>query len=226
MTSNTGNSASNNPASSSVIGRNFNSAITRFWSFAAPIYDLPALQRWVYRPAQDEVLRALRDHGARRIADIACGTGIMASRVADELGPDAIYGVDMSDGMLEQARTRSAKVDWLKGPAEQLPFGDNSLDAVVTTTAFHFFDQPAAMREFHRVVVPGGLVAVTTVSPPDLPVLSHLTSSLSNPAHNPPPSEMRRLFVDADLEVIDQHRVDRPLLTIPMFDLITIGRKA
>lgn len=211
---------------SSSIGRNFNSAITRFWSFAAPIYDVPALQRWIYRPAQDEVLRALRAHGARSIADIACGTGIMAARIADELHPDAIYGVDMSDGMLEQARARSAKVNWLKGPAEQLPFEDDSLDAVVTTTAFHFFDQPAAMREFHRVLAPGGLVAVTTVSPPDVPLLSQLPSSLSNPAHNPPPSEMRSLFDGAELEVTDQHRVDRPLWTVPMFDLITIGRKA
>ena len=122
-------------------GRKFNSAVTRFWSLAAPLYDLPALQRWVYRPAQDETIAELRAHGARRIADIACGTGILATRIHDELHPDEIYGVDMSDGMLAQAKTRCPEVTWLKGPAERLPFDDGALDAVVTTSAFHFFDR-------------------------------------------------------------------------------------
>ena len=66
--------------------------------------------------------------------------------------------------MLNQARARSTQVQWLRGPAEQLPFDDGALDAVVTTSAFHFFDQPAALREFHRVLSPGGLVAVSTLS--------------------------------------------------------------
>jgi ubiquinone/menaquinone biosynthesis C-methylase UbiE len=56
--------------------------------------------------------------------------------------------------MLEQARVRSDRVKWMRGPAEQLPFDDGTLDAVVTTSAFHFFDQPAALREFHCVLAP------------------------------------------------------------------------
>jgi ubiquinone/menaquinone biosynthesis C-methylase UbiE len=142
-----------------------NDSITRFWSLAAPVYDQPCLQRFVYRPPQDEVIAALRRHGSRRIADIACGTGILATRIAAELLPDEVYGVDASDGMLAEARRRSSTVYWKEGPAEQLPFDDDFLDAVVTTSAFHFFDQPAALREFRRVLAPGGFVAVATVSP-------------------------------------------------------------
>jgi ubiquinone/menaquinone biosynthesis C-methylase UbiE len=205
--------------------RNLNSVVTRFWSLAAPVYDLPFLQHWVYRPAQDEVLAALRAHGATRVADIACGTGILADRIATELHPDEVYGVDVSDGMLQQARARSARVHWLKGPAEQLPFDDGAFDAIVTTSAFHFFDQPAAMREFHRVLTPGGLVAVATISPPPPPVLRRLSLSRSNPAHNPSPKEMRRLFDGAGFTVTDQHRVHRPLWTRAVWDLITIGTK-
>src|SRR5258708_30446452 len=70
----------------------------------------------------------------------------------------------MADGMLTQARARSDRVHWLRGPAEQLPFDDGALDAVVTTSAFHFFNQPAALREFHRVLASGGLVAVSALS--------------------------------------------------------------
>jgi ubiquinone/menaquinone biosynthesis C-methylase UbiE len=108
----------------------------------------------VYRPAQNEVITALHRRGASKVADIACGTGILADRIARELRAVEVYGVDVSDGMLAQARERSSEVQWRKGPAEHLPFEDGVLDAVVTTSAFHFFDQPAALREFYRVLAP------------------------------------------------------------------------
>jgi len=206
-------------------GRRFNAGVTRFWTLAAPLYDLPFLQHWVYQPAQDEVITALRAHLARRIADIGCGTGILAARIQADLRPDAVYGVDMSDGMLDQARARTAEVQWSKAPAEELPFDDASLDAVVSTSAFHFFDQAAVLREFYRVLVPGGVAAVATISPPQPERLRRLTESASNPAHNPSPAQLRTLFGDAGFTLSDQHRVRRPLWTRGVWDLITIGIK-
>ena len=205
--------------------RTLNDAVTQFWSVAAPLYDLPFLQQWVYRPAHDEVIEQLNAIVARRVADIACGTGILADRIRDELHPDEIYGVDMSDGMLAQAKARSSDVQWRKGPAEHLPFEDGVLDAVVTTSAFHFFDQPAALREFHRVLAPGGLVAVATLSPRQPLPLHRLSANRLNPAHNPSPDEMRALFEGAGFRVSDQHRVRRPAWTRVLSDLITVGIK-
>ena len=172
--------------------RNFNEAVTKFWSFAAPAYDLPFLQQWVYRPAQDEVIALLRTHGAQKIADVACGTGILAERIERELHPKQVYGLDMSEGMLKQAKARSTAVQWLTAPAEQLPFDDGALDAVVTTSAFHFFDQPAALRDFYRVLKPGGIAAVATMSPRQPFHLSKLTVERFNPAHNPRPGKCAR----------------------------------
>jgi ubiquinone/menaquinone biosynthesis C-methylase UbiE len=205
--------------------RTFNDAVTQFWSIAAPLYDLPFLQHWVYRPAQNEMIAALTRSGARKVADIACGTGILAERIAQELHPDEVYGVDMSDGMLAQAMARSSEVVWRKGPAENLPFEDEELDAVVTTSAFHFFDQPAALRDFHRVLAPGGLAAVATLSPRQPLPLRRLSASRLNPAHNPSPAEMRALFEGAGFRVSDQHRVRRPAWTRVLSDLITVGIK-
>lgn len=205
--------------------RHLNSLVTRVWSVAAPAYDLPLLQQWIYRPAQDEVINDLRTRGARRIADIACGTGILAARMAAELDSDGVYGIDMSEGMLAQARARSSRVHWLYGPAEQLPFEDAALDAVVTTSAFHFFDQPAAVREFHRVLTPGGRVAIATFSPPQPAALNRLSAYLPGPAHNPSPGELRGLLGDAGFRVTEQHRVDRPWWTRTIWDLITFGTK-
>jgi SAM-dependent methyltransferase len=205
--------------------RSFNDAVTRFWGWAAPAYNLPVLQQWVYRPAHDEVIAQLRTHSSARVADIACGTGILADRIERELHPAEVYGVDMSEGMLNEARTRSTGVQWLRGPAEQLPFDDGALDAVVTTSAFHFFDQPSALRDFHRVLAPGGLAAVSTLSA-RRPLLQGPSTSRWKVAHHPSPAEMRRLFEGAGFTVAEQHRVRRPLLTRAISDLITVGIKS
>jgi ubiquinone/menaquinone biosynthesis C-methylase UbiE len=170
------------------------------------------------------VIAALRDHRARRVADIACGTRILSDRIERELRPDAIYGVDMSDGMLKQARARTSRVQWLHGPAERLPFDDGVLDAVVTTSAFHFFYQPAALREFHRVLAPGGMVAVAALSTRQ-PWLQAPAASKWKPQHNPSPGEMRALFEGAGFTIRDQHRIHRPVWTRLVSDLITIGAK-
>ncbi|OBG53558.1 class I SAM-dependent methyltransferase [Mycobacterium sp. E735] len=204
--------------------RGLNDAVTRLWSFLAPVYDLPLLQQWVYRPPHDEVIAQLRAHHAHKIADIACGTGILSDRIARELQPDEIYGVDMSEGMLGQARPRTDRVQWLRGPAERLPFDDGALDAVVTTSAFHFFDQPAALREFHRVLAPGGLVAVSALSARQRR-LQAPSANRWKPQHNASPAEMRTMFEDAGFVVSEQRRIPRPVWTRLVSDLITVGIK-
>lgn len=204
--------------------RGLNDAVTRMWTFLSPVYDLPFLQQWVYRPPHDEVIARLRAHGSAKIADIACGTGILSDRIERELHPGEIYGVDMSDGMLDKARARSDRVQWLRAPAEQLPFDDETLDAVVTTSAFHFFYQEAALREFHRVLASGGMVAVAALST-RRPLLQAPSGSRWKPQHNASPAEVRALFEAAGFTVSDQRRIPRPLWTRAISDLITIGTK-
>lgn len=172
------------------------------------------------------MLSLVEGRRSRRIVDIACGTGILAARIAKEVKPDAIYGVDLSEGMLAQARLRSTEVHWLTAPAERLPFDDGSLDAVLTTSAFHFFNQPAALGEFRRVLAPGGVAAVATFSPFQPLPMQWLASSRFSPLHGPSPNEMCLLFADAGFELADQQRVRRPVWTSPLSDLITVGVKA
>jgi ubiquinone/menaquinone biosynthesis C-methylase UbiE len=206
--------------------RSLNSTITRFWSFAAPAYDAQFLQHWVYRPAHDELIEQLRAHQSRRVVDVACGTGILADRIERELDLDKIYGVDMSDGMLDQARARSTRVQWSRGAAEQLPVADGAFDAVVTTSAFHFLNHTATLREFHRVLSPSGLVVVTAMSARQSLLHGH-SASKWKPAHNASPAELRALFENAGFAVSEQHRVRRPVWTrIVVSDLITVGVKS
>ncbi len=205
-------------------GRRLNDAVTQMWGFLSPIYDLPVLQQQVYRPPHDAVIAQLQAQKSQRIADIACGTGVLTTRIERDLRPEEIYGVDMSEGMLDKARSKSAGVTWMRGPAEQLPFQDRSLDAVVTTTAFHFFNQPVALREFHRVLAPGGLVAVTAIASRGARVQAP-AGNLWKPQHNATAAEFRALFEGAGFAIKAQHRIPRPLWMSVLFDLITVGTR-
>ncbi|MGW4245158.1 class I SAM-dependent methyltransferase [Nocardia sp. NPDC004722] len=207
--------------------RAFNHVVTQFFGNVARAYDTAALQQVVYRPPQDQVLAELRRAKSRRIADIGCGTGILTSRIQRELRPDAVFGVDASPGMLAQARNRSTEVKWRQAAAEHLPFAPGDLDAVVSTSAFHFFDHPVALREFHRVLAPGGLVAIATMHPdgPTSRPIQRLTRSPLFPAHAPSPRETRKLLEDAGFEVVDQRKIARPLPSWLIPDVITVGHR-
>jgi ubiquinone/menaquinone biosynthesis C-methylase UbiE len=182
-------------------------SVARSFDLVSRVYDNELLQRFAYRPNHDAVVAELHRHCARRVLDVGCGTGILASRIHRELSPDSVYGCDASSGMLEKAHARTAAVQWLQGTAEALPFNDGSLDAVVTTEAFHFFDQPAALGEFHRVLEPGGHVVIAVLTP-TLPVVGALAEL--GPARWPTRRQLRAMLDDAGFELVHQRSV-RPL---------------
>lgn len=136
--------------------------VTRFFDRVAAIYDASVLQRHVYRPNHDAVMAVLRQIGSRSVADVGCGTGELTVRIADELPCAPVFGCDPSAGLLDKGRAKSRVVAWKHAPAESLPIPDHSVDAVVSTEAFHFFDQPRALAEFQRVLRPGGYVVIAS----------------------------------------------------------------
>lgn len=115
----------------------------------------------LFRPMATELIgRAnLRDNG--RLLDVACGTGIV-SRIAKEQLPSLhTTGIDRNPEMLGVARAKDRTTDWREGDAGALPFPDASFDSVICHQGLQFFpDKPAAVAEFHRVLVPGGTVVV------------------------------------------------------------------
>lgn len=127
---------------------------------AAEVYEqffVPALfAEWAPRVADAAALGA-RD----RVADIGCGTGVLAREAARRAGCERVVGVDRNDSMLAVARAIEPRIDWRPGVAEDLPFGDGELDAVVSQFGLMFFaDARAALAEMWRVLRPGGRLAV------------------------------------------------------------------
>ena len=115
----------------------------------------------VLRPLHRGPHRARRPPlGPQRALDLACGTGIVARRVAPRVAPGgSVAGLDVSPAMLAVARARAAaegvEVTWDEGNATSLPYGDGAFDLALCQQGLQFFpDQPAALRELHRVPPP------------------------------------------------------------------------
>jgi len=199
-----------------------------FFDIWSRFYDLPPVQLAVYRPVHQTVLRQLRERPSERVLDVGCGTGILTSRLAEELDADLVAGCDFSLGMLRQARERAGGVGWVQGDALRLPVRSATVDAVVSTEAFHWFPDPdAALAEFFRVLTPGGraVVALVNVRREETSRLMHGSSeALGQPAWWPTRAEMRERFTRAGFADLRQHRVVRIAgLLIPT--VVTVGRK-
>src|SRR5439155_20658116 len=75
-------------------------------------------------------------------------------------------GLDHSAAMVELARERAPGATVIEGSAERLPFGDAAFTAVSMSVVFFFLDDPVGvLRECHRVLAPGGKLAIYTTAP-------------------------------------------------------------
>ncbi|GAB2730541.1 class I SAM-dependent methyltransferase [Nocardia thraciensis] len=96
--------------------------------------------------------------------DAACGTGRVAAVLAD--CGHRVIGVDSSPDMLDHARKRLADVDFRVGGLDRLPVEDNAVDVVTCALALsHVPDLDPVLREFARVLRPGGHVLLTDMHP-------------------------------------------------------------
>jgi ubiquinone/menaquinone biosynthesis C-methylase UbiE len=200
-----------------------------FFDAWSTIYDLPLVQRLTYRPVQDAVVAAVRTLAPRRVLDVGCGTGLLASRLRRELPGTLVVGCDFSRGMLLQARTRAGDAGWVQGDALHLPVRDGSVDAVVSTEAFHWFpDQQRALAEFHRALAVGGHALVAIINTPNdfVRAAVHLGSrAIGQPADWPTHAAMRRLFEAAGFRVERQHRVFRIPAGLLLPPVLTVAQR-
>ena len=95
-----------------------------------------------------------------RVLDVATGTGAVARELIRRHGC-TVVGLDQSPEMLTEARRRlGGDVELVEGRAEELPFADESFDALIFTYLLRYVDDPAAtLKELARVVRSGGTIA-------------------------------------------------------------------
>jgi ubiquinone/menaquinone biosynthesis C-methylase UbiE len=112
----------------------------------------------------------LRDFEGGRILDVGCGFGATAIVLAQALPRCEVVGIDLSEPLLELAIQAAQDAD-LRGrvtfenaDVQQIPYGDDSFDAVVNFQMLHIVEDPIAMLdEMERMLTPAGLLFMADI---------------------------------------------------------------
>jgi len=118
--------------------------------------------------SQQEASAALVDQMVARIADrtgrildVACGLGGSTKRLTQTYAPEMITGINISDAQIADARVLAPGCTFEVMNATELDFPDNHFDAVICIEgACHFDTRDKFFKEAHRVLKPGGSLAL------------------------------------------------------------------
>ncbi|HKI55651.1 MAG TPA: bifunctional demethylmenaquinone methyltransferase/2-methoxy-6-polyprenyl-1,4-benzoquinol methylase UbiE [Trueperaceae bacterium] len=147
--------------------------VQAMFSTIAPRYDVlnRLLSFGVDRRWRVQAARAALAGGAARVLDVATGTGDLAFTLAGIAPAAEVTGVDFAEPMLQRARAKArahrGRVRFQVGDGTALGFPDGSFDAVTIGYGLrNFGDIDAGLREFLRVLAPGGRLVVLEFPPP------------------------------------------------------------
>lgn len=176
------------------------------------------------------LLQAARLEPGQRVLDVATGTGLAAEAALALVGPGGhVTAADVSEAMADRARRRLAgfpNASVVVGDGQSLSFDDASFDTVVCSVGLMFFPDPArGLRQFYRVLRPGGRAAVSVTTTPErsyngrinviiaryVPSLAEATARTFSVGHA---ARLRALFEGADFHDLqtstEAHRFELP----------------
>jgi len=116
-----------------------------------------------------EVIRQAALRPTDRLLDLGAGTGDLSFEAMRQQTGVRVVAADFTLEMMRVGRQRpgGATIPWLGADALQLPFADNTFDAVVSGFLMrNVSDVPQALREQRRVLVPGGRIVILDTTPP------------------------------------------------------------
>jgi ubiquinone/menaquinone biosynthesis C-methylase UbiE len=122
----------------------------------------PYVGRWSRLVARD-FLKWLDISSQRQWLDVGCGTGALSQTILDICDPQAVKGIDRSEGFVTYARAKvtDSRTTFEVGDAQSLPVDSETYDAAVSGLVLNFVPQPEKMvSEMSRAVKVGGVVAV------------------------------------------------------------------
>ncbi len=118
------------------------------------------------------------------LLDCGCGTGPMISLLYEKDPGKHYTGLDITPKMIEVGKSKNLQgVDWVVGDCENLPFEENSFDAVICSNSFHHYPNPQDFfNSVKRVLRPGGRLILQDYTAPKviLWLMNHTEMPLSN----------------------------------------------
>jgi demethylmenaquinone methyltransferase/2-methoxy-6-polyprenyl-1,4-benzoquinol methylase len=174
-----------------------------FYKYLSRVYDEINPFVWNER-MRTEAIDLLDLQADDRVLDVGCGTGFATEGLLERT--ERVHGLDQSRHQLERAWAKFGKNDrvrFYRGDAERLPFGDDAFDAVWSSGSIEYWPDPvAALREFRRVVRPGGGVLVVGPDAPHSSVFERLADAIMLFYDE---AEADRMFDAAGFETFDHH---------------------
>lgn len=196
----------------------------------AASYDRSWLSEMVFRPSiracQEEIIRWQQQRVAAeyRLLDVGCGTGNLLATLAAFGDADELVGLDYSEEMVRLATDKLAALEQgerlrvVHGDAEHIPYADASFDIITCCNSFHHYPhQPEVIREFHRVLRPGGRLILIDGFRDNVigwVVFDVLVYLVERDVHHAAWSEMRHWMNDAGFAHVHQRKMNvlAPLL--------------
>ncbi len=157
-----------------------------FYKYLSKVYD--RINPFIWNEGmRSEAIGMLDIDADDRVLDVGCGTGFATEGLLEEV--DTVHGLDQSRHQMEKAFAKFGKHDrvrFYRGDAERLPFKTDSFDVVWSSGSIEYWPNPVtALREFRRVLVPGGQVLVVGPNYPSRTAVQRLADAIM-------------LFYDAD----------------------------
>ena len=203
--------------------RNFHHQTDGYLSdFSASIYDLQveilfngsadSMRRRIIKPLKEGLYNfSNRKKNSLKILDVATGSGRTLKQLRGAFPKEKIIGLDLSDSYLKEAsrfisNLNGDLIELVKGNAEELPFEENTLQAISCVYLFHELPRPVrenVLKEFFRVLEPGGvLVLADSIQVSDSPSFIQIMENFHKSFHEPFYSDYIKEDINSKIEDI------------------------